>query len=241
MFGLIKMEQTENTSDLSGSSLSFMNTDWTLLFQGAESRIYEGQYNSKLAILKERFIKKYRHPLLDKKLTKERIKSEIKAYTKIGQHYKDLSKQMSTILYNDDKNIIFTKITDSSTLSQYIIQCENEKKPELIEKILLELANLVAKIHRIDLIHGDLTTSNFLVNCNTETLVPIDFGLSYLSKKEEDRAVDLYVLERAIQSTHPGVSFEIFLKQYEKQMGNDNIIKKLDQVRMRGRKRLMIG
>lgn len=230
----------EKSSDLS-RSFSYLGTDWTLLFQGAESRIYEGQYNSKLAILKERFIKKYRHPLLDKKLTKERIKSEIKAYTKIAENYKDLSEKMSIILYNDDKNIIFTKITDSLTLNQYITNCETEKKTERIEKILIKLANLIAKIHRIDLIHGDLTTSNFLVNTDTEILVPIDFGLSYSSKKDEDRAVDLYVLERAVQSTHPGVNFEIFLKQYEKEMGNDKINKKLDQVRMRGRKRLMIG
>ena len=32
----------------------------------------------------------------------------------------------------------------------------------------------------------------------------IDFGLSYISRNaEEDKAVDLYVLERAFLSTHP--------------------------------------
>jgi tRNA A-37 threonylcarbamoyl transferase component Bud32 len=32
----------------------------------------------------------------------------------------------------------------------------------------------------------------------------IDFGLSYTSHLFEDKAVDLYVLERAFISTHPG-------------------------------------
>ena len=31
----------------------------------------------------------------------------------------------------------------------------------------------------------------------------IDFGLSYFKDSAEDRAVDLYVLERAFKSTHP--------------------------------------
>lgn len=33
--------------------------------------------------------------------------------------------------------------------------------------------------------------------------VLIDFGLSYVSALAEDKAVDLYVLERAFTSTHP--------------------------------------
>ena len=32
----------------------------------------------------------------------------------------------------------------------------------------------------------------------------IDFGLSYVSGKLEDKAVDVYVLKRAFISTHPG-------------------------------------
>lgn len=34
----------------------------------------------------------------------------------------------------------------------------------------------------------------------------IDFGLSYSSQMVEDKAVDLYVLERAFLSTHPSLS-----------------------------------
>jgi tRNA A-37 threonylcarbamoyl transferase component Bud32 len=37
------------------------------------------------------------------------------------------------------------------------------------------------------------------INCQ----VMIDFGLSYNSSLAEDKAVDLYVLERAFLSTHP--------------------------------------
>ncbi len=37
----------------------------------------------------------------------------------------------------------------------------------------------------------------------------IDFGLSHVSGKIEDKAVDIYVLKRAFISTHPG-SEELF-------------------------------
>lgn len=49
----------------------------------------------------------------------------------------------------------------------------------------------------------------------------IDFGLSFTSTLAEDKAVDLYVLERAFSSTHPGSEglFEEVMVAYEKKMG----------------------
>jgi TP53 regulating kinase-like protein len=45
----------------------------------------------------------------------------------------------------------------------------------------------------------------------------IDFGLSYVSGKLEDKAVDIYVLRRAFISTHPGSEelFERILNKYK--------------------------
>jgi tRNA A-37 threonylcarbamoyl transferase component Bud32 len=46
----------------------------------------------------------------------------------------------------------------------------------------------------------------------------IDFGLSYHSTLPEDKAVDLYVLERAFASTHPDSTtlFARVLEAYER-------------------------
>lgn len=38
---------------------------------------------------------------------------------------------------------------------------------------------------------------------NSNRLYLIDFGLAYTKPNPEDKAVDLYVLERAFVSTHP--------------------------------------
>ncbi|KAG6808860.1 hypothetical protein H0H93_016409 [Arthromyces matolae] len=83
-------------------------------------------------------------------------------------------------------------------------------------------------------------------NPDTPTeLVLIDFGLSYVSTLVEDKAVDLYVLERAFSSTHPDSEplFASVLAAYAQEMGKEwtSISRRLDDVRLRGRKRSMVG
>lgn len=65
-----------------------------------------------------------------------------------------------------------------------------------------DIGVLILKVHEIGVIHGDLTTSNMLMTTEGKICL-IDFGLSYFKDSAEDRAVDLYVLERAFKSTHP--------------------------------------
>ena len=75
----------------------------------------------------------------------------------------------------------------------------------------------------------------------------IDFGLSSVSKFPEDMGVDLYVLERAFLSTHPNTEwlFAEIISSYSNYSNdikkNTEILSKLDEIRMRGRKRVMIG
>jgi len=105
-------------------------------------------------------------------------------------------------------------------------------------------------MHRGDIIHGDLTTSNMMLRRRRHgdeeaDLVLIDFGLSYNSALVEDKAVDLYVLERAFSSTHPDseAMFTQVLQAYEQVSGPawKGVKKRLDDVRLRGRKRSMVG
>ncbi len=72
----------------------------------------------------------------------------------------------------------------------------------------------------------------------------IDFGLSCVSPKIEDKGVDIYVLKRALVSTHPGSEelFEIFLNEYKgKVQKSAQIISKYKEVEKRGRKRECFG
>jgi len=132
---------------------------------------------------------------------------------------------------------------------------EEEEEPEdpltsygISQDALMNMIGVeIAKMHQADIIHGDLTTSNMMLRPSSPPqLVLIDFGLSYHSAMVEDKAVDLYVLERAFSSTHPDSEplFEGVLKAYGQKLGPkewQGIERRLDDVRLRGRKRSMVG
>lgn len=116
-----------------------------------------------------------------------------------------------------------------------------------LNKLSTEIGRVIGKLHVNNIIHGDLTTSNMLLkykNDNEYELFLIDFGLSYIKSSDEDKAVDLYVLERALTSKHNNINwfFDNILSNYAKfNKVNEKVIRKLSEVRSRGRKRNMEG
>ena len=135
-----------------------------------------------------------------------------------------------------------------------------------VEVLMGKIGRAVGRMHEVGVVHGDLTTSNMMLRPgktlqqNGETthgehmetaeeilrgeVVLIDFGLAGQSLQDEDKAVDLYVLERAFGSTHPEAEegFQEVLKVYgESYKGAKVVLKRLEEVRMRGRKRSMLG
>lgn len=84
---------------------------------------------------------------------------------------------------------------------------ESAPMQENFEKVAHCVGLAIAHMHDAEIVHGDLTTSNILLKANTadpQRVVLIDFGLGAMRPTAEDKAVDLYVLERAFVSTHPG-------------------------------------
>ncbi|KAI3782606.1 hypothetical protein L2E82_12658 [Cichorium intybus] len=73
---------------------------------------------------------------------------------------------------------------------------------EKMDDIVLQIGDTIGKLHDGGVIHGDLTTSNMLWRSDTNQLVLIDFGLSFVSRLPEDKGVDVYVPERALLSMH---------------------------------------
>ena len=135
-----------------------------------------------------------------------------------------------------------------------------------VEGLMGKIGRAVGRMHEVGVVHGDLTTSNMMLRpektlqqngvatngehiAATEEIlrgevVLIDFGLAGQSLQDEDKAVDLYVLERAFGSTHPEAEegFQDVLKVYGgSYKGAKVVLKRLEEVRMRGRKRSMLG
>ena len=241
-----------------------------LLSQGAEGKIYIGEFLSKKCLVKERFKKKYRVEELDKKLTKERMLSESRNILRASKkgikvptiYFVDLTERKIYMEYLENScqlKIILQSIYSLPDISPY---------ESLLEKISQDLGDMLSKLHSENLIHGDLTPSNILLKIKDDTgsdllnnaeklilekknyddMYLIDFGLSAVtlstSSSIEDKAVDLYVLKRAIISSNPKSEelFEMAMDIYKNNCTNgEEIIDKYKKVEMRGRKKLCFG
>eukprot|EP00041_Stephanoeca_diplocostata_P004022 m.40280 g.40280 ORF g.40280 m.40280 type:complete len:230 (+) comp14797_c0_seq1:80-769(+) len=219
-----------------------------VLQQGAEAKVYVGVYQGRRAIVKERFRKKYRHPELDRKLTKQRLLSEARNLARS----RDVGVRTPEVYHTDPKEgkIYMEYLDGAITVKQHLLTHGVDTATH--QKLLTSIGEALAKLHTRDLIHGDLTTSNMMLHPGTGAdttpqLVMIDFGLSHVSTSAEDKAVDLYVLQRALESTHPNSEalLEAILDVYRGCDGDKGklaaVLSKLEEVRARGRKRSMLG
>lgn len=228
----------------------------------------ESAGNAEYVLVKHRFHKQYRHPTLDTSLTKSRVAGEARALMKClrsgvnvpGIRMVDAAQGVLGIEWIDGRSVRF--LLGGGEEDEVVVEGEDvdEETPLPEEDALAEykvsreqvmqmIGTEIAKMHLADIIHGDLTTSNMMLRRPTPStptsLILIDFGLAYTSTLVEDKAVDLYVLERAFASTHPDSEplFASVLRAYERKMGKEwlPVSRRLDEVRLRGRKRSMVG
>ncbi|CAJ0952281.1 unnamed protein product, partial [Mesorhabditis belari] len=229
-----------------------MNTAYNSLLdpdslrQGAEAKLYDCVYLGKPAILKERFSKKYRHEELDKRLNFARLRAEIRGINKAQQ----VGVKAPAIYFVDtNRHILIMERVEGPTAKDWI-ESQRQRAEEEFKvqaKFGEVLGGEIAKIHLSGLIHGDLTTSNMIVkNGDPGNLHLIDFGLANSGKViAEDKGVDLYVLERAIQATHINCEHivDAILNGYKSVNAKQGeaVMARLIAIRLRGRKRDMVG
>lgn len=229
-----------------------------MIAQGAEARVYKGTYLGKSTLVKERFQKKYRHPDLDSRLTKDRIRAESRAILRAK-----VAGVVTPALYlvDLDRRCIYMEYVENAVVLKDFIDMNisgKEDVEDLLDFVAQGLGKIIARLHSKNIIHGDLTTSNVLLRNIPDDLnvvkedatnhfVMIDFGLARVDSNAEDKAVDMYVLERSLLSAHSEVTslFSRIFNAYQKQYANEKqckeIISKYKEVQARGRKRLMIG
>jgi len=219
-------------------------TGLTPFKQGAEARLYATTFLDQKAVVKERFSKKYRHPDLDIKLTSDRHKAEARALLKCKQ----IGVACPTLYMADqEQHLLIMQQLEGKTAREAVDQGIADGDVKQLSRIAKLIGSTVAKLHQNHLIHGDITTSNLLIQEDGEStkLAVIDFGLSFQEGVAEDKGVDLYVLERAFLSTHPNTEklFAEVLEAYSADAGaaSTEVLKKFEEIRMRGRKRTMLG
>ena len=108
-----------------------------------------------------------------------------------------------------------------------------------IVKLSKEIGRLVGTMHKNGIMHGDLTTSNFILYKNK--IYVIDFGLSQKTIKSEDHAVDLRLFKEILNSAHAKIvapSWNNFLLGYKSVVGSSKftkIINLVSEIESRGR------
>ncbi len=193
-----------------------------LIAQGAEAKLFRNED----VVVKDRFSKQYRHPELDAKLRKARTRREAKVLQKL----QEMNFPASSYIEHDDKSMkLSMKFVPGSVLKNVF---DND-----FETLSRFVGKNIAILHASDIIHGDLTTSNMILN--NDVLHFIDFGLSFFSNKIEDKAVDLHLLKQALESKHYEVfekAFRIVVDEYTKHYSEAaDVIKRLETVEKRGR------
>ncbi|KAK3309177.1 kinase-like domain-containing protein [Chaetomium strumarium] len=243
----------------------------SLVTQGAEGRLYKTTHllPDRPCALKYRPPKPYRHPVLDARLTKARISSEAKV---LERCWREGVPVPAVYAMDPAAGWMMMEWIDGIPVRAAINEWLGERPTEEDEPVEVDDAPLVdlmkrigtavGALHRTGVVHGDLTTSNMMLRPQEDSqangrtggegkakvlegdVVLIDFGLATQSMSDEDRAVDLYVLERAFASTHPRAErlFAAVLGSYKDTFKKAaSVLVKLEDVRMRGRKRSMLG
>jgi TP53 regulating kinase-like protein len=199
-----------------------------LLKKGAEADLYQTKWQNSKAILKIRKIKNYRNSLLDLKIRKQRTIKECQMISFVK------SFGIPTPL------IYFVNLKTTSIMMQEIPGTPVHDLPESkIVEVSKDIGKLVGTLHKNGVMHGDLTTSNFILFKNT--VFVIDFGLSQNTMKSEDHAVDLRLIKEILNSAHAKImlsSWKNFLNGYKSIVGNayyTKITKLVSDIESRGR------
>jgi len=194
-----------------------------LIYRGAEANLYE----DKGRIQKIRVPKSYRVNQIDSTLRTRRTRQEAKIFDKLNAEklpvpkILNIDEQKSSLEFEKIKGKQLKDVIDAKNYTSYGKQ----------------IGKFIATIHALDIIHGDLTTSNMIVK--NKKIYFIDFGLGFFSKRVEDKAVDLHLLKEALDSKHYKIAdkcFKTVLQVYKKAYKNaTEVLDRLKKVEQRGR------
>jgi Kae1-associated kinase Bud32 len=183
--------------------------------RGAEAVIFQ----DKDKIIKKRISKGYRIKEIDHALRGFRTRREAKILSKIPI-------PAPKLLDCDNKEIIEMEFIDGKKVRAVL-----DQKPILCK----EIGKKLAIMHNQNIIHGDLTTANMILS---KEIYFIDFGLSFISQKLEDKAVDIHLFMQALESKHFKVfnrAKKYFFQGYSSAKDYNKILDRLEIVESRGR------
>ena len=162
-----------------------------VLHEGAEAIVTAGSWLGRRAVLKYRRPRRYRHPDLDRRLTRQRMAVEARVLSRLSAAG---FPSPNLMLMEPDQSTMLLSRIEGKTLYDVL------KSEDSSEDILHSLGGLIRRLHETGISHGDLTTHNVMVS--EDNLYLIDFGLSRQSPELEHFGLDLQVLRECLGSSH---------------------------------------
>ncbi len=205
----------------------------TLFRKGAEASLYVSDWHGRKVVTKVRIPKRYRPEALDKQIRSYRTVHEPQL-----MHEAKAAGVPTPLIYM--VNVAEASITMEFVEGQQIKQLLNKMPSEKKQKLCVSIGELIGQLHRQGLIHGDLTTSNMILNPEGKIFF-VDFGLGEKNNELEAQGVDLHLMKRALQSTHFQFWEECFkavLCGYSSVLGletAEKVYEKIKEIERRGR------
>ena len=200
---------------------------------GAEAVVSKLEWNGFKLVSKHRVPKPYRMPELDRWIRDRRTLHEARVIAALKRLEIPCP---SIILIDRSSATLYLQLIEGSELKKVLDKLPGER----IDEIALRLGELIGRMHRGRIAHGDLTTSNIILD-RRGRLYLIDFGLSLFTDDIEELAVDIHLLDRSLESVHYPIRERFmrnFLKGYSRVIGREfmfKIVEKVKEIRRRGR------
>jgi Kae1-associated kinase Bud32 len=203
--------------------------DVEVIRRGAEAEIGRDVWMGRKVIVKSRVTKGYRHPELDASLRVTRTKNEARLIQDARRHGVP-----TPIIYDID--LKGGKIVMEEIEGDRVKDVIDSADEETCRSICAEIGRLVALLHNAGITHGDLTTSNMIMNDGKIWFIDLSLGMR--NAMIEDMGVDLHLLKEAFQSAHSAMlpMYEVILASYcsSYERGNE-VLKKIKEIEDRGR------
>lgn len=205
----------------------------SLIKKGAEASLYLVDWHDRKVIMKKRLTKKYRPLKLDENIRTYRTIHE----PQLMHEAKRAGVSTPTIFLVDVRNsTIVMEFITGKQVKQVLTEASKKDR----QLLCFQIGELIGKLHKKGIIHGDLTTSNMILDSERKIFI-VDFGLGEKTSELEARGVDLHLMKRALQSTHFRFAEECFgavMEGYSEIIGNEKakeILGKIKEIERRGR------
>ncbi|RLF12665.1 MAG: Kae1-associated kinase Bud32 [Thermoprotei archaeon] len=220
------------TSSLGGGlmRLTYLGLKGELIKKGAEAELYKVTFLGLPAILKRRVPKPYRARELDEYIRRTRTAHEVTMML----HARACGVPVPAIYDVDpDEGVIVMEYIPGPTLRELTSRGVD------VKPIFRLVGFYVGRMHRGQVVHGDLTPANIVVP-EAEKPFFVDFGLSERTGELEALGTDVHLMLRALESTHylkVKELFNSFLEGYREVMEAraEEVFKKVLEIRRRGR------